>query len=76
MFHFYLCRWNLRKQWEMRKAQEASYDYAIKSIMGVGGASDCTRRDEGKPNVIFAVGLGSFNSQTGLPSKHGALIRK
>ncbi|KAF9941480.1 hypothetical protein BGZ70_006234 [Mortierella alpina] len=76
LFDFYLSRWYLRKQWDMRKAQEASYDYAIKSIMGLGDASDCTKRDESKPNVIFAVGLGSFNSQTGLPSKHGALIRK
>ncbi|KAF9945248.1 hypothetical protein BGZ72_001530 [Mortierella alpina] len=66
----------LRKQWDMRKAQEASYDYAIKPIMGLGGASDCTKRDESRPNVNFAVGLGSFNSQTGLQSKHEALIRK
>ncbi len=76
LFDFYLSQWYLRKQWDMRKAQEASYDHAIKAIMGLGGASDYQKRDEGEPNVLFAVGLGSFNSQTGLPSKHGVLIRK
>ena len=31
-----------------------------KPIMGLVGASDCTKRDESKLNIIFAVGLGSF----------------
>ncbi|KAF9574392.1 hypothetical protein EC968_006552 [Mortierella alpina] len=76
LFNFYHSWWYLRKHWDMRKAQEASYDYAIKSIMALGGVSDSVKRDESQPNVVFAVGLGSFNSQTGLPSKHGVLIRK
>ncbi|KAG9319191.1 hypothetical protein KVV02_003033 [Mortierella alpina] len=76
LFDFYLSRWYLRKQWAMRKAQEAAYDHVIKAIMSLGGVSDCNKRDESNPNVVFAVGLGSFNSQTGLPSKHGALVRK
>ncbi|KAF9280726.1 hypothetical protein BGZ68_007048 [Mortierella alpina] len=76
LFAFYLSPWYMRKAWDMRKAQQASYDYAIKAIMRLGGVSDCTKRDETRPNVVFAVCLGSFNSQTGLPNKHGALIRK
>ncbi|KAF9950747.1 hypothetical protein BGZ72_007645, partial [Mortierella alpina] len=76
LFNFYLSRWYLKKDWDMRKAQEASYDYAIKAIMGLAGASEGSAKDDTKPSIVFAVGLGSFDSRTGLPSKHSALIRR
>ncbi|KAF9981946.1 hypothetical protein BGZ65_003393, partial [Modicella reniformis] len=33
LYNFYGTRWMQRKLWDMRKAQDASYDYAIKSLL-------------------------------------------
>ncbi|KAF9938835.1 hypothetical protein BGZ67_010310 [Mortierella alpina] len=79
LFDFYLSPWYLRKSWDMRKAQLAAYDYAIKAIMGLAGqqsVNEGQRRPANGADVVFAIGLGSFNTQTGLPSKHGELERR
>ncbi|KAF9975593.1 hypothetical protein BGZ75_000457, partial [Mortierella antarctica] len=79
LFDFYLSPWYLRKSWDMRKAQLAAYDYAIKVIMGLAGqqsVNEGQRRPANGADVVFAIGLGSFNTQTGLPSKHGELERR
>ncbi|KAF9962789.1 hypothetical protein BGZ65_007941 [Modicella reniformis] len=64
LYDFYSRSWFLRKSWDVSKAQQASYDYGIKAILGLAGASEDTRR---KP-IVFANGLGSFDTQRGHPS--------
>jgi len=79
LFNFYLSPWYLRKSWDMRKAQLAAYDYAIKGIMNLAdqkSVNEGQRKAANGANVVFAIGLGSFNTQTGLPSKHGELERR
>ncbi|KAF9271428.1 hypothetical protein BGZ68_003654 [Mortierella alpina] len=79
LFDFYLSPWYLRKSWDMRKAQLAAYDYAIKAIMRLAGhpsVNEGQRKAANGANVVFAIGLGSFNTQTGLPSKHSELERR
>ncbi|CAO3565455.1 unnamed protein product [Mortierella alpina] len=79
LFNFYLSPWYLRKSWDMRKAQLAAYDYAIKAIMNLAdqkSVNEGQRKAANGANVVFAIGLGSFNTQTGLPSKHGDLERR
>ncbi|KAF8936078.1 hypothetical protein BGZ58_004639, partial [Dissophora ornata] len=71
---FYSSRWMVRKRWDVRKAQQATYDYAVAALLGL--AKDSVSQSQGSqtgPQVVFAIGLGSFDSQTGLPSKHGVL---
>ncbi|KAG0196104.1 hypothetical protein BGX28_000134 [Mortierella sp. GBA30] len=79
LFDFYLSPWYLRKSWDMRKAQLAAYDYGIKAIMRLAGkktVNEGRRKVANDGNVVFAIGLGSFNTQTGLPSKHGELEKR
>lgn len=77
MHAFYHDRpWFIKKTWDHHKAQQASYDYGIKAILNLGGASEGRRKIPSDQAVVFAIGLGSFNTQTGLPSKHSALEKK
>ncbi|KAG9319880.1 hypothetical protein KVV02_002592 [Mortierella alpina] len=79
LFDFYLSPWYLRKSWDTRKAQLAAYDYAIKAIMELAGqqsVNEGQRRPANGANVVFAISLGSFNTRTRLPSKHGELKKR
>ena len=62
----------------MRKAQTASYDYAIKALLRLadGRSANESRPRNANVNVVYAIGLGSFDSQTGLASKHSALQKR
>ncbi|KAF9949650.1 hypothetical protein BGZ72_008598 [Mortierella alpina] len=76
---FYMCPWFLRKSWDCRKAQLAAYDYGIKAILRLvdrPGVHEARRREDWEPQVVFAVGLGSFDTQTGLPSKHSQFEKR
>ena len=68
---FFQGAWYMKHAWEAGKAQRACYDYAIKAVLGlVGGSEGRKHKDTEGPAPVFAVGLGSFDSQTGLSSKH------
>ncbi|ORZ10974.1 hypothetical protein BCR41DRAFT_357282 [Lobosporangium transversale] len=61
---FYESRWHLKKKWDLRKAQRATFDYAVQRVLKMLG-------DKG----VLVVGLGSFESSKGVPSKHTAITR-
>ncbi|ORZ14386.1 hypothetical protein BCR41DRAFT_354788 [Lobosporangium transversale] len=52
------------KKWDLRKAQRATFDYAVQRVLKMLG-------DKG----VLVVGLGSFESSKGVPSKHTAITR-
>ncbi|OAQ25218.1 hypothetical protein K457DRAFT_1867105 [Linnemannia elongata AG-77] len=71
---FYHGSWFMKHSWEASKAQTACYDYAIKAVLGLVGGSEGRKHKENEgPAPVFALGLGSFDTQTGLPSKHPKL---
>lgn len=71
---FFQGSWYMKHSWEASKAQTACYDYAIKAVLGLVGGSEGRKHQESDgPAPIFAIGLGSFDTQTGLPSKHTKL---
>ncbi|KAG0282106.1 hypothetical protein BGZ98_006913, partial [Dissophora globulifera] len=74
LLRFYYDSWFVKKSWEQRKAQKACYDYGIKAMLRLAGGNESTKVVN--PNVIFCIGLGSFNTRTGLPTKHGELERR
>ncbi|KAF9349228.1 hypothetical protein BGX34_001916 [Mortierella sp. NVP85] len=82
LYAFYSDKWFLKKTWDCSKAQQASYDYGIKAILGLVNGSEGHRRPTHNPdgtrtrNAVFAIGLGSFNTRTGLPSKHAELEKR
>lgn len=79
LLSFYLCPWFLRKYWDCRKAQLAAYDFGIKAILRLVdrlAVHEARRREAWEPQVVFAIGLGSFDTQTGLPSKHSLLEKR
>ncbi|KAG0289603.1 hypothetical protein BGZ97_006426, partial [Linnemannia gamsii] len=57
-------------------AQDATYDLAIKAILAFGGVSEGKKFEGDGPAPIFAIGLGSFDTQTGLSSKHPQLEKR
>ncbi|ORZ15531.1 hypothetical protein BCR41DRAFT_354045, partial [Lobosporangium transversale] len=61
---FYESRWHLKKKWDLRKAQRATFGYAVQRVLKMLG-------DKG----VLVVGLGSFESSKGVPSKHTAITR-
>jgi len=68
---FFQGSWYMRHSWEAGKAQRACYDYGIKAVLGlIGGSEGRKHKENDGPAPVFAVGLGSFDSQTGLSSKH------
>ncbi|KAF9949975.1 hypothetical protein BGZ72_008275 [Mortierella alpina] len=74
ILEFYHGRWYMKHSWEASKAQRACYDYGIKAVLGlVGGSEGRKHRERDGPAPVFAVGLGSFDTQTGLPSKHSKM---
>jgi hypothetical protein len=73
---FYSENWYSKKKWDSQKAATACMDFAIKSILNMAGATEGERKDEyGRP-VVFCVGLGTFNTQSGLTSKHSAVLKR
>ncbi|KAG0361566.1 hypothetical protein BGZ54_009050, partial [Gamsiella multidivaricata] len=79
LFNFYNSQWMLRKRWDLQKAQQATYDYAVAALLDLAVSKDFVGQplsSQDGVKVVFAIGLGSFDSQTGLPSKHSALEKK
>ncbi|KAI7817406.1 hypothetical protein BC939DRAFT_466047 [Gamsiella multidivaricata] len=79
LFNSYNCQWMLRKRWDLQKAQQATYDYAVAALLDLAVSKDFVGQplsSQDGVKVVFAVELGSFDSQTGLPSKHSALEKK
>ncbi|KAF9304258.1 hypothetical protein BGZ91_008957 [Linnemannia elongata] len=67
---FYHGGWYMKHSWETSKAQTACYDYAVKTVLGLVGGSEGRKYKENEgPALVFALGLSSFDTQTGLPSK-------
>jgi hypothetical protein len=70
---FYQSTWYLKKAWDLSKAQTACFDYGIKAILRLVGGSEGRSYQGAGPPPIFAIGLGDFNTKTGLPSKHSKM---
>ncbi|KAF9941401.1 hypothetical protein BGZ65_003798 [Modicella reniformis] len=68
LLRFYEHRWHLKKRWDLKKAQTATYDYVVQRLL---------RMMKGQPDqqAVLAVGLGSFSSTTGMPSKHTSIMK-
>ncbi|KAF9940328.1 hypothetical protein BGZ65_007482 [Modicella reniformis] len=65
MQHFYENLWHLKKGWDLRKAQRATFDHVVQRVLRMLGL-----------NGILVIGLGSFESSKGVPSsKHTAIMR-
>jgi hypothetical protein len=62
--HFYEHLWYLRKSWDLQKAQRATYDHVVQRVLRMLG-----------PNGVLVIGLGSFESDRGVPSKHTSIMR-
>jgi len=77
LYQFYDNAWFLRKTWDVRKAQQCTIDLGVKALLGMAGANETMEKaaDDGSP-VVFAVGLGAFNTRTGLPSKHTSFLKR
>ncbi|KAK3840737.1 MAG: hypothetical protein J3R72DRAFT_422603 [Linnemannia gamsii] len=73
LYQFYHGPWYMKRAWDAAKAQDAAYDYAIKAVMGLVGASEGRKHIGDGPPPIFAIGLGSFDTRTGLSTKHSKL---
>ncbi|KAF9563529.1 hypothetical protein EC968_004829 [Mortierella alpina] len=53
---FYHGSWYMKHSWEASKAQAASYDYAIKAVLGlVGGSEGRKHKESGGPAPVFAL---------------------
>ncbi|ORZ26622.1 hypothetical protein BCR41DRAFT_347648 [Lobosporangium transversale] len=52
------------KKWDLRKAQRATFDYAVQRVLKILGGKG-----------VLVVGLGSFESSKRVPSKHTAITR-
>lgn len=78
LLRFYEDWWFLKKSWDMKKAQIACYDYGIMAILRMvdGRKGNESRLHPADVSAIFAIGLGSFDSQTGLASKHSAFEKR
>ncbi|KAF9572635.1 hypothetical protein EC968_009627 [Mortierella alpina] len=68
--------WMLKKSWDLKKAQRSLIDLSVKAILRLAGGSEGRKREEGERKVVICIGLASFNSQTGLASKHSRLERQ
>ncbi|KAF9944578.1 hypothetical protein BGZ65_011845, partial [Modicella reniformis] len=71
LYNFSGHKWYLRKTWDFRKAQQATYDYGVKAILELGNGSEGRSKVDNQ-SVVFAIGLGTFITRTGMPSKHSA----
>ncbi|KAI1300518.1 hypothetical protein EDD11_006177 [Mortierella claussenii] len=76
LYGFYNHSWFLRKTWDLRKAQQSAIDYGIKALLRMAGGNESRKRTPADGSVVFAVGLGGFNTRTGLPTKHAAFLKK
>lgn len=65
---FYEHRWHLKKGWDLKKAQTATYDYVVQRLLKM-------MRGQQDQQAVLSVGLGSFTSRTGMPSKHTAILK-
>jgi hypothetical protein len=62
----------LRLDHDMRKAKHAEFDVATDSLLRMVG-SHIGRKRKDEEDVLFAIGLGKFNTRTKLSSMHGSL---
>ncbi|KAF9972592.1 hypothetical protein BGZ75_001459, partial [Mortierella antarctica] len=65
----------IRKQlsWDSRRAQLSCLDLAIKGILRMAGQNESKKYDQTGRRIVLCIGLGTFNSQSGMPSKHSVL---
>ncbi|KAG0342103.1 hypothetical protein BG004_005750 [Podila humilis] len=68
---FYNGSWFRKRSWDSKKGQRSAMDIAIKRLFHLAGGSEGKKRTEDQ-KAVFCIGLGSFNTRTGLPSKHSA----
>lgn len=68
LMRFYEHRWNLKKGWDVKKAQTATYDYVIQRLLRM-------MRGQEDQQSVLSVGLGSFTSTIGMPSKHTNIMK-
>ncbi|KAI7829770.1 hypothetical protein BC939DRAFT_525932 [Gamsiella multidivaricata] len=40
LFNFYNSQWMLRKRWDLQKAQQATYDYAVAALLDLAVSKD------------------------------------
>ncbi|KAI7831558.1 hypothetical protein BC939DRAFT_437411, partial [Gamsiella multidivaricata] len=65
LFNFYNSQWMLRKRWDLQKAQQATYDYAVAALLDLAVSKDFVGQplsSQDGVKVVFAIGLGSFDS--------------
>ncbi|KAI7819725.1 hypothetical protein BC939DRAFT_251896 [Gamsiella multidivaricata] len=65
IFDIYHSQWMLRKRWDLQKAQQATYDYAVAVLLDLAVSKDFVGQllsSQDGVKVVFAIGLGSFNS--------------
>ncbi|CAO3572394.1 unnamed protein product [Mortierella alpina] len=70
---FYQETWYLKKKWASQQAQLSCLDIAIKGILRMADKNESDKYNPSGRPVVLCVGLGNFNSQSGLPSKHSVL---
>jgi hypothetical protein len=79
LFDFYRSGWLLSRTWDSSRAQRKSMNLAVDAILKLAGVNTHSKRQlDSKPNpkVVFAIGLGEFNTRTGLASKHGIILKR
>ncbi len=76
---FLLVRLVSPQSWDCRKAELAAHDYGVKAIWNLVdhlGVHEATRRGAREPHVVFAIGLGPFDTPTGLSCKHSQFEKR
>ncbi|KAI8349515.1 hypothetical protein B0O80DRAFT_501243 [Mortierella sp. GBAus27b] len=73
---FYKGSWYLKKSWDCRKATAACLDLAIKGILRMAEINEGQKKNQKRRQVVFCIGLGSFDARKGLPSKHTGLLKR
>jgi hypothetical protein len=78
LLDFYNAPWYRKRQWDAKEASTACIDYSIKALLRMANGSEGHDKTKNKNsrNVVFCVGLASFNSRTGLPSKHTVVSKR
>ncbi|KAK3815058.1 MAG: hypothetical protein J3Q66DRAFT_402029 [Benniella sp.] len=79
LLEFYHSNWYRKKRWDLQKASTACMDLAIKGVLTMAGGSEGRKLEETDirmQRVIFCIGLGTFRSERGLPSKHSSLLKR
>ena len=69
---FYSRRRLQRLDHDSRKAKRAEFDVAVDSLLRMVNSHVGRKKEDGE-DVLFAVGLGKFQTRTNLSSVHGTL---